>query len=532
MDNRNLYFKQNVIAEPMFNQWYAWTHLIPPASAALYVANSHLKIMRSFVASPQVHISALKNPAMLGGPFINYDASKAGEIKALIDKTTREQAHMLELAEAIKTLDERLTSEASGYSLESHYQDVPEALKGYVELVYDLHNNPSIRFIEALLYRSKYYDPSLQKVVLSEAESDGRSFVFSTPRLKSSGHLALDTPFDRAELDELFKMKQSPQPYRRIKELLGVRGEDEALFSSFFTEEPPAGVPKYGDEAVRVRYLGHACLLIEAPGVSILCDPVISYKSGNGIPRYTYADLPETIDYVLITHTHQDHIMFETLLQLRHKIKNLVVPKSAGGSLADPSLKLLLHAVGFRSVLEIEELEAIEVNRGRITGVPFLGEHADLNIRAKMAYHISIGGKSLLIAADSNNLESKLYEHLHEFLGDVDVVFLGMECDGAPMSWMFGPLLTTSLSRKNDQSRRFDASNYERGMSLVDLLHPKEVYIYAMGQEPWCTFLTSVNYTDESRPIVDSNRLVNDCVRRGITAERLYGRKELFFGPG
>jgi L-ascorbate metabolism protein UlaG (beta-lactamase superfamily) len=312
--------------------------------------------------------------------------------------------------------------------------------------------------------------------------------------------------------------------------MLCVRGEDEALFSSFFTEEPPAEVPKYEDEAVRVRYLGHACLLIEAPGVSILCDPVISSQSGNGIPRYTYADLPETIDYVLITHTHQDHIMFETLLQLRHKIRHLVVPKSAGGNLADPSLKLLLNAVGFRSVLEIEELEEIEVSGGRITGVPFLGEHADLNIRAKMTYHVRLGGKSLLIAADSNNLEPKLYEHLHEFLGDVDVVFLGMECDGAPMSWMFGPLLTTALSRKNDQSRRFDASNYERGMLLVNQLKPKEVYVYAMGQEPWCTFLTSVHYTDESRPIVDSNRLIHDCLRRGITAERLYGRKELVFG--
>ncbi|HEX3559474.1 MAG TPA: MBL fold metallo-hydrolase [Pyrinomonadaceae bacterium] len=532
MDNRNLYFKQNVIAEPVLNQWYAWPHLIPPASASMYIAYSHLKIMRSFVASPQVHISALKNPAMLGGPFINYDASKAGEIKALLDKTAREQAHMLELAEAIKTLDERLTNEADGYSLESHYQNVPEALKGYVELVYDLHNNPSIRFIEALLYRSKYYDPSLQKFVLFEAESDGRSFVFSTPRLKSKGHLFLDTPFDRAELDELFKMKQSPQPFGRIKELLGVPGEDEALFSTFFTEKPPAQAPPYDDKAVRVRYLGHACLLIEAPGVSILCDPVISYQSGTGIPRYTYADLPETIDYVLVTHTHQDHIMFETLLQLRHKIKTLVVPRSAGGSLADPSLKLLLKQVGFPDVREIDELETIEVNRGLITGVPFLGEHADVNIRAKMAYHISIGGTSLLIAADSNNLEPKLYEHLREFLGDVNVVFLGMECDGAPMSWLYGPLLTTSLSRKNDQSRRFDASNYERGISLIDLLNPKQVYVYAMGQEPWCTFLTSVHYTDESRPIVDSNRLVNDCVKRGIIAERLYGRKELFFGHG
>src|SRR5215216_3821981 len=116
--NNEVYFKQNILIEPLFNRWYAWANLIPPASAAMYIANAHLKIMESFVASPQVHISALKNPAMLGGPFINHDASKVGEIKGLIDKTKKEQTHILEFAKAIKALDELLLTEANGFSLE------------------------------------------------------------------------------------------------------------------------------------------------------------------------------------------------------------------------------------------------------------------------------------------------------------------------------------------------------------------------------------------------------------------------------
>jgi hypothetical protein len=76
------------------------------------------------------------------------------------------------------------------------------------------------------------------------------------------------------------------------------------------------------------------------------------------------------------------------------------------------------------NVRVIEELERIEINKGFITAVPFLGEHADVNIRAKMAYHISIGNRTLLIAADSNNIESKLYEYLHGLLGDVDAIFI------------------------------------------------------------------------------------------------------------
>jgi len=35
----------------------------------MYVANVQLKLMQSFVNSPQVHIIALKNPAMFSGPL-------------------------------------------------------------------------------------------------------------------------------------------------------------------------------------------------------------------------------------------------------------------------------------------------------------------------------------------------------------------------------------------------------------------------------------------------------------------------------
>ena len=104
MSNQNVYLKPSILLEPLFNQWYAWPYLIPPASAAMYIANAHVKIMQSFVAAPQVHISALKNPGMLGGPFINYDTSKVSEIKELAEKTTRENANMVQLADAIKTL--------------------------------------------------------------------------------------------------------------------------------------------------------------------------------------------------------------------------------------------------------------------------------------------------------------------------------------------------------------------------------------------------------------------------------------------
>lgn len=527
MTSDGVYFRQDVVAEPLFNQWYAWSYLISPATAAMYMANSHLKIMRSFVAAPQVHVAALKNPAMLGGPFIDYDASRTAEINALINKTVEAQPHMLKLAEAIKTLDEMLQREADGHSLEPLYQKVPEILKGYVELVYDLNNHPSIRFIEGMLYRSPYYNPSAQSIALYVDGREERRFAFSSPRLAGSGQLHLHIPFNSPALDELFRMKHTPQPFAYIKSLLGIEDEDAELFSSFFTSTPPASHPPYRGDDIRIRYYGHACVLIETKELSILCDPVISYEDETGIERYTYADLPEQIDYVLITHNHQDHCMFETLLQLRHKIKNIIVPRSNSGTLVDPSLKLVLKAIGFTSVFEIDEVEAIEIEGGSILGIPFLGEHGDLSIRSKIAYLVSIHGRSVLLAADSNNIEPKLYDLIAEIIGNIDVVFLGMECDGAPLSWLYGPLLTKPMSRKMDQSRRFDGSNCDKGLELLKRLSPAQVYVYAMGQEPWLTYLTSIKYTDQSRPIIESDRLGEHCRNQGLTTERLFGQKEI-----
>jgi hypothetical protein len=144
---------------------------------------------------------------------------------------------------------------------------------------------------------------------------------------------------------------------------------------------------------------------------------------------------------------------------------------------------------------------------------------------------VQLEGRSIVLAADSNNVEPELYGHLHGLTGDIDVLLIGLECDGAPMSWLYGPLATKPLARRNDQSRRTNASNYAMSIDIVDRLKPKHVYIYAMGQEPWLTYVTSIKYTDESLPIREARRLVDECRRRGLAAELLYGTKDLVLAP-
>jgi len=481
--------------------------------------------MDSYIREPETHAAAVKNPRFLGGPFVDYNGQRVDEMKELMKFTRENRSELICLSEALVELDHVLQSNAKGTSLQPLYPRVPEILRGFVELTYDLNHHPSFRIIEPLLYR-KYYDRSAQSLALSLTYNDNRPFILSTPRLRSPDLIFLQIPFDDEVVDWLFSLKRRPSK-AAIRDRLDVPNTEQKLLSSFFSHEAPPPYERYTGAGIRWRYFGHACILIETARVSMLFDPVLSYTYDGSIPRYTYQDLPDEIDFALITHNHQDHILFETLLQIRHKVKTFVVPANSGGALHDPSVKLLLQYSGCRNVIELREMESIQFGEGSITGVPFLGEHADLSVLSKLAYLVCIGRHRLLFAADSCNLEPSLYEHLHKAFGDINALFLGMECDGAPLSWLYGPLLTRGIPREMDQSRRLAGSNYEQAAALVKSLKCQEVYIYAMGQEPWLNYIMSVKYTDLSRPIIASDRLIKECQARAIHAERLFGEREI-----
>jgi L-ascorbate metabolism protein UlaG (beta-lactamase superfamily) len=531
MMGEKLYLRPNIQVEPLVDRWYAWSHLVPPATAARNLTERHLKIMESYVNAPQVHASAVRNPKMLGGPFIDYDGKRTEEIRALIASTKKERVRLLELSAAIQELDGMLRSCAHGHSLQPLYSKVPPCLRGYVELVYDLNHHPSFRLLESLLYRSPYFERSAQSLMLSVICSDDRPFVLSTPRLDIDDGVLLQIPFDDPSVDALFSLKKNARSWMDIQRLLPVDSNKMDLFKSFFTAEPEPPYQNYAGDRVRWRYFGHACILIETREMSMLFDPVLSYTYENAISRYTYQNLPDKIDYVLITHNHQDHVLFETLLQIRHKVGQIIVPRSGNGHLQDPSLKLILENCGFSNVIELGEMESIQLEHGDVMALPFIGEHADLDIPTKSAYLVRITGRSLLFAADSCNVEPALYEHIHQATGDVDVLFAGMECDGAPLSWLYGPLATQPVERAADHSRRLSGSDCEQVLAMVEQFRCTDVYVYAMGQEPWLNYIMSLKYTAESRPICESNKLIDACRARGILAERLYGEKEILLEP-
>ncbi len=526
-DTDLVHIKPNLAIEALVDNWYAWAHLISPATAAMNIRGRHLKIMNSYILNPKIHAVAIKNPKMLGGPFIDYEGGRVDEIEAIRDNTLEQCSDLLAFCNAIDELNLLLEKEAKGYSLTSLYPKVPDMLRGMVELYYDLNNNASFRFFESLLYESEFYKEELQSFNLFLVEDDGsRSFVLSTPKLPGADILRVNMPLKSKEIDELFEMEKTPKKYGDIKKMFNIQEEEEALFKSFFTKSATKQYEKYTGDGVLTRYFGHACILVETAKTSILVDPVISYGYESDVSRYTYADLPETIDYVLFTHNHQDHVLFETLLRIRSKVKNIIVPKSNGGGMQDPDLKLMFQQIGFENIIELGEMEKIDFEDCSITGLPFMGEHSDLDVRSKLCHLVTYANDfKMIFAADSCNVEPRLYERIHQSVGDVDIVFLGMECDGAPLSWLYGPLMPKPLERDKDNSRRLAGCDFEQSKAMVEVFNPSNLFIYAMGLEPWLKYISSIEYSEESKPIIESNRVLEYCKENGIDGERLFGEK-------
>ncbi len=187
----------------------------------------------------------------------------------------------------------------------------------------------------------------------------------------------------------------------------------------------------------------------------------------------------------------------------------------------------MLKSIGFKNVIELDSLESIGSGDLSITALPFLGEHGDLDIRTKAAWFVRSDQTGILFAADSNNLDPILYDLLKQAVSQVDILFIGIECEGAPFTWQYGPLLPVAIDRKKDQTRRLNGSDCQKGLKVIKSLGCTEVYIYAMSAEPWLQFVTSIDPSEDTVPATNARQLVEECQKMGVKAIRLFGQADV-----
>jgi L-ascorbate metabolism protein UlaG (beta-lactamase superfamily) len=524
VDGELRFLQPNVIVEPLVDGFYAWAHTVAPVQSAMNLAFLQVPLLESYLQSPQVHINASRNPELRGGFFINIDADRSGKVRELLASIKRDRADQLRFAEAIAEAEEIVRQGATGFDLTPLYAKLPAVLSGLVEIAYDTNNQASVRYIEPLVYQSSVYSEDRQSVQLSLETGRERPFILSTPRLNSPDVLDLRIPFCHPGLEELFRARVHATTLARLREVLGLDDAQAAQLSALLGDEPDLAADRHIDGGGRIRYFGHACLLLQTPEGAIITDPWVSADSA-ATDRYTYKDLPDHIDLALITHGHQDHIVLETLLQLRGRVGTVVVPRSSRGNLCDPSLALYLSHVGL-PVIEVDDFSEVEFPGGKVIATPFLGEHADLDIRAKSTYCVRLSGRTVFVGADSSGIDPGLYRYIRDNVGKVDMAFLGMECAGAPLTWLYQALLTRPVSKKMSDSRTLSGSNAAQASAIMTELGANEAYVYAMGEETWLGHVMATSYNEDSFQLKQVAEFMTWCADHGIKSDHLFGQHE------
>lgn len=526
-----VYLKREIKLEPLVANWYAWAHLVSPVTYALNMVNRHIPAMEALVKSPESHDAFMQNPDLAAGSILRMGSSRLAEVSDLLARTRTEGEQRGRFVSDYFALDKLIAETATGDTLEVLYKTLPPALQGLVELHYGLDNHPGIRIFEELAKTTPLGTDSIQQINFHRGRDIDRAYFLNTPRFTDEVDTVISTTFNSPWIDLLASSRTRGALFGDLYNDDIAAQIDRKTFSSFFSTQAESTVGNGpGKGALRLRYLGHACTLVESDDFAILVDPVIAWDKEDIGASLTFDDLPEKIDYVFITHAHHDHLSIETLLQLRHRIGTVLVPANNPTNLADPSIKSMLESIGFSNVIAMNGMDRIPIDGGELISLPFLGEHADLSIFSKHGACIKANGKTFMFLADSSGIDPEMYRHIRRSVGNVDMLFIGMECGGAPLKWLYSPYFRQQVKRSHNQTRRLNGADCERAAAIADILGCDEgVYVYALGQEPWVGFLFGEVFTSESIQIIESDKLVARYREKGVESRRLLGCEQWLF---
>lgn len=185
-------------------------------------------------------------------------------------------------------------------------------------------------------------------------------------------------------------------------------------------------------------WFGHSSYFLQIDGKRILVDPVFSgnaspvkftTKSFTGSDVYTVSDIP-VIDYLFITHDHYDHLDYQTILQLKPKIKKVITGLGTGAHLER-------WGIDKNNIIEKDWNEEVMLDHGFIVnttaGRHFSGRGFKRNGSLWMSFVLTTPGMKVFIGGDSGY--DTHFKEIGNKYGPFDIAIL--ECGQYNEYWKY-----------------------------------------------------------------------------------------------
>ncbi|HRB70787.1 MAG TPA: MBL fold metallo-hydrolase [Flavobacterium sp.] len=185
-------------------------------------------------------------------------------------------------------------------------------------------------------------------------------------------------------------------------------------------------------------WFGHSSYFLQTNGIKFLIDPVFSgaaspirmtTKSFGGSDRYTTSDIPE-IDYLIITHDHWDHLDYETVKNLKSKVKTVICGLGVGEHLE-------YWGYDKSRIIEKDWHETIElINNTKLHTTParhFSGRGLSRNKSLWLSFVLETPDKRIFIGGDGGY--DSHFKAIGDKFGPFDLAII--ECGQYDKNWKY-----------------------------------------------------------------------------------------------
>src|ERR1700754_3357451 len=198
------------------------------------------------------------------------------------------------------------------------------------------------------------------------------------------------------------------------------------------------------EDQISIVWFGHSSYLMKIGKVHILVDPVFSgnaspfrmfAKAFPGSNSYDVDKLPDTIDILLLTHDHYDHLDYKTILKLKSRVKHIYTSLGVGSHLES-------WGIAGEKITELDWWEdtgitvdgVIVGEWGRLTATParhFSGRSTKRNKTLWSSFVLKVAGHSFFLGGDSGYGEH--FKEIGNRFGPFDIGIL--ECGQYGKYW-------------------------------------------------------------------------------------------------